>query len=71
MRTFRVVLHPPGLDDGLRLLQRREPVLIEALVPEEAVEALGEGVVVGLPGRENSNWTPFRYAQASSAFETN
>jgi hypothetical protein len=45
VRALRVVLDPPGLDRGPRLLQRREPVLVEALVPELPVEALGEGVV--------------------------
>ncbi len=40
-----IVVHPPGLDDRPRLLQRREPVYIQAFVAEAAVEGLDEGVV--------------------------
>ena len=60
MGALRVVLDPPRFDRLPHLLQRREPVLIQALVPEPAVERLGEGVVGRLAGRENSSCTPFR-----------
>jgi hypothetical protein len=45
-----LVLDPPRLDCLLRLLQRREPVLVEASGSEVAVESPGEGVFGGLAG---------------------
>jgi len=40
MRSSLVVIHPPGRNDCARFSQRPEPVLVQALVPELAVEAL-------------------------------
>jgi hypothetical protein len=37
METLPVAIHPPGLDSLSRLLQRREPVLIRALVAQLSV----------------------------------
>src|SRR5215213_3891289 len=50
MRALRVVLDLPFFDRLPHLLQRCEPVLIQALVPEPAVERLGEGIVGWLAG---------------------
>ena len=47
-----IVLHPPLLDDLPRLIQRHEPVLVQALVPELAVEALDVRVLHGLARRD-------------------
>jgi len=35
-----------------------EPVFIQALIPEESVEALDERVLRGFSGRNNLSWTP-------------
>ncbi len=44
-----LVLHAPRLDGLARILQRREPVVVETLDADVAVERLGVGVVGGLP----------------------
>ena len=43
-----IVVHPPGFDGRLRLFQGIEPVEVEALVAEAAVEGLDECVIHGL-----------------------
>lgn len=48
MRTFFVVFLPVGLQDHRGLCQGHELVLVEALVPKLAVEALDVGVLDGL-----------------------
>ncbi len=48
MGALGVVLDPPRLNGLPRLLQRREPVAVEAFGAKVAVERLGEGVVRGL-----------------------
>ena len=48
MRPLRVVFDPPGFDDPPDLRHRDEPVLVQALVPEPAIEALDVGVLVRL-----------------------
>ncbi len=45
MRSALVVIHPPGLDLPPSFGQRVEPVYVQALVPERAVEALDMGTV--------------------------
>src|SRR5215207_4980404 len=50
MRSRRVVGHPSALDGALCISERAEPVLIQALVPQPAVEGLDEGIVHGFPG---------------------
>ena len=45
-----VVVLPPGRDNGAGVLQRDEPVFVEALVAELPVEALDVGVLGGLSG---------------------
>ncbi len=45
MRSASVVIHPPGLDLPPSFGQRLEPVDVQALVPERAVEALDVGIV--------------------------
>ncbi len=45
MRSHFIVLDPPPLDDFPRLCEALEPVHVQALVPELAVEALDESIV--------------------------
>jgi hypothetical protein len=66
-----VVVDPPGLDLGARVIEVDEPVLVQALVPKLPVEGLDENVVDGLPGRMKWSSTPRRYAHASSAVVAN
>ena len=49
MRTHLVVVLAPDGDDRSRMLKRDEPVFVQALVPELAVEALHIGVLRGFP----------------------
>src|SRR3546814_4051089 len=44
-----VVVLPPSLDDAACLVEAREHLLVQAFVPEPAVEALHEGVLGRLP----------------------
>ena len=46
--TALVVVPPPRLDLAPRVGQRQEPVRVQALVAQAAVEALDVGVLVGL-----------------------
>ena len=45
MRPDMVVVFPPTINDGSGVLQTGEPVQIQAVVPELAVEALDKGVL--------------------------
>ena len=38
-------MQPPGVDFGLRVFQRQEPVLVQTLLPEASVEALDLRIV--------------------------
>jgi hypothetical protein len=44
-----VVVAPPSLDLFLSILQAQKSVLIQAFLPETAVERFDEGVIRGLP----------------------
>jgi hypothetical protein len=48
--SIGVVLVPPGVDDGLGVLKRVEPVGVEALLAEASVEASMIAFCVGVPG---------------------
>jgi len=48
--TFGVVVDPPRLDASARRREAAEQVLVEALVPEAAVEALHEPILLWLAG---------------------
>lgn len=48
MRPHGLVLLAIGLDDELRLIERVEPVLVEAAVSKLSVKALDERVLSGL-----------------------
>ena len=50
MGPSTVVAEAPLLDGALRVAEREEPVLIQALVAQPAVERLGVGVLHRLPG---------------------
>lgn len=50
MRSLFVVVRQPFADDLTSVLEAVEPVRVETLVSEPAVEALDEGVVDRLPG---------------------
>ena len=43
-----IVVHAPGLDDLTRVSQAEEPVLVQALVAESAVETLDVGILIRL-----------------------
>ncbi len=45
VRSMFVVVAPPGRDDGTSGVQRYEPMVVQALVPELAIEALDEGIL--------------------------
>lgn len=50
MGPMLVVLVPPLADELTNLLQSSKQVKIEQLVSQAAIEALDEGVLVGLAG---------------------
>ena len=43
-----IVVHAPGLDDLARVSQAEEPVLVQALVAEPAIETLDVGILIRL-----------------------
>ena len=43
-----IIVFAPCFTDLLRLIERGEPVLIQALLPQPAVEALDERIIGGL-----------------------
>jgi hypothetical protein len=43
-----IVVHTPGLDDLARVSQAEEPVLVQALVAESAVDTLDIGILIRL-----------------------
>lgn len=67
VRPVVVVVDPPSFDLRPRVLDRRELVHVQALVPQPTIERLDECVFRRFPGRVKSNCTPRRYAQSSSA----
>ena len=48
MRSFAIVVSAPGFHLFLGICRGKEPVFVQALLPEAAVERLDEGVVRGL-----------------------
>ena len=52
VRTHGVVVRPPCLDDPSRRSQRREQVLVQALVPQATIKAFDEAVLLRLTGRD-------------------
>ncbi|MDR6955784.1 hypothetical protein J2X65_005167 [Ancylobacter sp. 3268] len=59
VRASLVVVSTPSVHLHPRVVRAHEPVGVQALRPELAVEALDEALSVGLPGREKSSTTPF------------
>jgi hypothetical protein len=53
--TDFVVVAPPGFNLCSCVRQVEEPVLVQAFVPELAVEAFDEGVLDGLAGSDELN----------------
>ncbi len=51
VRAGAIVVNPPGFDDPPGVGQAEEPVLVQALVPEAAVETLDPGILDRLAGR--------------------
>lgn len=49
MRPLGVVLESPALDDGSSVRHADEPMLIQTLVAQPAVEAFNVGIVDRLP----------------------
>ena len=60
MRSDVVVVDAPFLDDVSGMPEAHEPVGIEALVPQPAVEALDIGILDRLPGPDEIELHPFR-----------
>ena len=58
MRPVQIVVHPPVFDRPLGVRQAQEPVLVETLVAQSAVEALDESVLLGLARIDECSWTP-------------
>jgi hypothetical protein len=54
VRPLAVVVLTPGLDDPRRLGERAEPVLVQALIPEPADEALHKRVLDRLAGLDEA-----------------
>jgi len=52
VRTDLVIEMPPGLDLFPGVLHMKKPVLVEALIPQFAVEALDKGIVRRLSGSD-------------------
>jgi hypothetical protein len=52
MRSHRVVVVPPNCQYFAGVGKGREQRLIEALVPQPSVEALDEGILLRLSGRD-------------------
>ena len=50
MRTDFIVMAPLGLNDNLCLTAGPDPLEVQALVPELAIEALASSVLPGLAG---------------------
>ena len=50
MQAFCVVVDPPVFDGSACLADAGEPVLVQALIPETAIEALDVGVLCGFTG---------------------
>ena len=48
--SFLVVFPPPGFDDRPGVRNAREPVFVQTLVAQAAIEALDVGVLVWLAG---------------------
>ena len=48
MRTHAVVVVPPRFDGGLGIREIEKPMLVQALVPEAAVEAFDKGILFRL-----------------------
>ena len=51
MWAIHIVVDPPLFDDAACRCHAAEQVLVEAFVPEAAVQALDEAVLGGLPAR--------------------
>ena len=52
MGAFSVVVVSPGGQRDAGMVQRREQGLVQQLVPEAAIEALYEGILGRLAGRD-------------------
>lgn len=52
MRPRRVVVQPPGFDEGAGFGKRCEVILVEAFVTKLAVETLDEGILRGFAGSD-------------------
>ena len=50
VRPMLVVVPAPGSDRDTGLKQARKPMVVQALIPKPAVEALDERVLRGFPG---------------------
>lgn len=69
MGTSLVIVYAPGLVFAPDIFQRHEPVFIQALLPQPAVERLHRRIVRwGGPGSEKSIRIPHSYTHMSSIF---
>src|SRR5712692_3460474 len=58
MRSDLVVIPPPGFDGLACFPQGSEPVLVQALIPPLAVEALDESILHRLPRLDEMQFHP-------------
>lgn len=58
MRSFFIIVLSPFIDDGSGLLDAHEPMLVQAIVPESAIEALAECVLHRLAGLDEVELHP-------------
>jgi hypothetical protein len=62
VRSYRIVIHPPGFDDPPGIVLVDEPVLVQAFVPNFTWKCSMNAFCTGLPGSMKSNATPCAYA---------
>lgn len=67
VRTHGVIVGPPCLDDPPRCCQRRELVLVQALVAQATIKALDEAGLLRLSGRDVMPLAPVSWHQARTA----
>jgi hypothetical protein len=65
VRSHVIVVIPPFGELCLRLLQRREPLDVEAFVAESALKLAMNPFSTGLPGRMKQSCTPVSIAHIS------
>jgi hypothetical protein len=71
MRTVLIVIDPPRLDLGMRILDRQELMDVEALVAQAPVKRLDVRIIHGFAGPREIELHATLEDQSSSAREVN